>query len=103
MRGDVPFVVKIAQYNLQSSIIVAKRVFVRNMHVFKSNVSSTSGGRIRRLDLFRFDTWATFYEENNHSSLVVATAYCKVVCESRISNPFLFPYVSGLATYFRLN
>jgi len=82
-------VIKIVQYNLQTSIIIAQRVFVRDMHVFESYKCSTCGCRVGRLDWFRFDTWATLYDENDHPSLVSATAHRKVICEGSIGDPFL--------------
>jgi hypothetical protein len=92
--GNTPFVVKIAQYNLQSAIIIPQGVLIWDMNIFESNIRSTSSCGIWRFDLLRFDTRSALYDKYNHPPFVSAATYCKVVRKSSIGNPFLFWYVS---------
>ncbi|KAI6748767.1 hypothetical protein HG531_007714 [Fusarium graminearum] len=81
-------VVKVAEDNLDTLVLLAKHVLGRDLDIVEGHVSCASGGRVGGLDLLGLDTLTTLDKEDTQA-LVCARTGDKVITPDTVGDPLL--------------
>ena len=89
--------VEVAENDVDTLVLLAKKVLDGHLYVVKGNISSTGGGGVRGLDGLGLNTFSSLNKQNAQGIARSHTSD-KVVAEHTVGDPFLCS-VDDLDTY----
>ena len=85
----IPFVVEVAEDDLQAAILLTQEVVLGNENVLEGDVGSTCSRGVGCLDGLGLNAFLAFNQQNIQTSVVRSATNSEVVGEGTVGNPFL--------------